>query len=153
MTQISNISIRAGKYEDIPYVFSWVQSLALFEKAPEAVVTSEEELRRDLFESGNGPQLIIAEHNNQPVGMALFYEAYSTWKGKMMFLDDLFVEESHRGLGIGRELMQHLFQICKERGYRQMRWQVLHWNTRAIEFYEELGATVDTEWYTCKMNF
>jgi GNAT superfamily N-acetyltransferase len=79
--------------------------------------------------------------------------AYSSWKGRILFLDDIIINEPYRNKGIGTLLMQELFAICKQQNIKQMRWQVFDWNEPAIQFYEKLGAIVDKDWYTCKMNF
>lgn len=131
-----------------------VHELALFEKAPEAVVNTEAAMLKDGFSKNPLYKVIIAEaaDTNEVIGMALYYTAYSTWKGKMLFLDDLIVTESYRRYGIGRKLINEFLLDAKQQGVNQVRWQVLDWNTNAIAFYKSLGVEMDAEWITVKMN-
>lgn len=146
--------IREGLAEDLAVAHQLVMELALFEKAPEEVITNEATLKEDAFGPRDNFKLIVAcTPDNTVVGICIFYIAYSSWKGKILFLDDIVITEAHRNKGIGRALMQHLFEYCKKENLKQMRWQVLNWNENAIRFYESLDAIVDKEWYTCKMNF
>lgn len=146
--------IRKGIASDMMAVHDLVCELALFEKAPEQVITNPEILVQDGFGDRDNFRVLVAETNDKEIiAIALYYIAYSTWKGRMVFLDDLVVREHYRGKGIGRKLMNALFEVCKEENVKQMRWQVLDWNVDAIQFYESIGAIVDKEWYTCKMNF
>ena len=148
------IRIREGKESDLTSVHQLVMELALFEKAPNEVITNPIIFEKDGFGERDHFKLLVAETNEgKIVGICLYYIAYSSWKGKIVFLDDLVVHEPYRNKGIGRKLIQHLFDYCKEEGIKQMRWQVLDWNINAIKFYESLGAVIDKEWYTCKMNF
>lgn len=145
--------IRRGDERDVPGIMKLVQELALFERAPEAVVNTEKMLHEDGFGKNSIYKVFVAEaaDTNEVIGMALFYTAYSTWKGKMLFLDDLVVTESYRRYGIGRKLMNEFLKEARETGVNQIRWQVLNWNTPAIQFYKSLGAELDEEWITCKM--
>lgn len=148
------VNIRQGNAEDMHAVHQLVMELALFEKAPEEVITSPEILQQDAFGERDHFSAIVAEtESNEIVGICLYYIAYSSWKGRILFLDDIVIREAYRGKGIGRKMMLALFEIAKEKGVKQMRWQVLDWNKNAIVFYESLGAIIDKEWYTCKMNF
>ncbi|MFN8322361.1 MAG: GNAT family N-acetyltransferase [Chitinophagales bacterium] len=146
--------IRHGDEKDIPGIMKLVRELALFERAPESVVNTEAMLLEDGFGKHSIYKVFIAEDagSNEIIGMALYYTAYSTWKGKLLFLDDLVVTESYRRYGIGRKLINEFLREAKEREVNQVRWQVLNWNTPAIEFYKSLGAELDPEWITCKMN-
>jgi hypothetical protein len=123
--------IRPGDEKDIPGMFKLVKELAEFERAPEAVVNTEQMLREDGFGKHSIYKVFIAEEvaTGDVIGMALYYTAYSTWKGKILYLDDLIVT-----------------------GVNQMRWQVLEWNEPAIKMYEKLGVTFDAEWIDCKMS-
>ena len=146
--------IRHGDKKDVPGIMKLVRELAEFERAPEAVVNTEEMLLHDGFGKNPLYKVIIAEayDTNEVIGMALYYTAYSTWKGKMLFLDDLVVTESYRRYGIGRKLINEFLLDAKEQGVNQIRWQVLNWNTPAIEFYNSLGVEMDAEWITVKMS-
>ena len=146
--------IRDGIEADLPEVHQLVKELALFEKAPEEVITNVEIFKKDAFgERDNFKLLVACTNENKIIGICIYYIAYSSWKGRIVFLDDLIVHEPYRNKGVGKKLIQHLFDYCKKENIKQMRWQVLDWNLSAIKFYESLGAVIDKEWYTCKMNF
>lgn len=146
--------IRKGNREDVKSMFRLVKELAEFERVPEAVVNTEEMMLQDGFGENAIYRVFVAEEadTNDIIGMALYYTAYSTWKGKVLFLDDLVVTEKYRRFGIGRKLINAFLTDAKELGVNQIRWQVLDWNTPAIEFYKSLGAELDAEWITCKMS-
>lgn len=146
--------IRKGDEKDVPGIMKLVRELAEFERAPEQVVNSEKILLQDGFGKESVYKVFIAEaaDTNEVIGMALYYTAYSTWKGKILFLDDLVVTESYRKFGIGRKLMNEFLKAAKEEGVNQIRWQVLDWNKPAIEFYKTLNADFDAEWITVKMS-
>jgi GNAT superfamily N-acetyltransferase len=146
--------IRKGNKEDVSQMFRLVKELAEFERAPEAVVNTETQMLEDGFGKEAIYRVFVAEDTvtNEVVGMALYYTAYSTWKGKMLFLDDLVVTEKYRRYGIGRKLINAFLNEARELGVNQVRWQVLNWNAPAIEFYKSLGAELDPEWITCKMS-
>ena len=93
----------------------------------------------------------MAESEGNILGMALYFVKYSTWKGKGLYLDDLIVSEVHRGKGIGRKLFDAFMNEAKTIGAKQVHWQVLDWNTPAIDFYKKLGSSVEVEWLDCKM--
>lgn len=145
--------IRKGDKNDVTGMFRLVKELAEFEKAPEAVVNTEKMLFEDGFGKNPIYNVFVAEDvaTNEIIGMALYYVAYSTWKGRIFFLDDLIVTESWRRFGIGAKLINEVLTAAKESGVEQIRWQVLDWNTPAIEFYKKIGAELDPEWITCKM--
>lgn len=146
--------IRHGDEKDVPGMMRLVRELALFEKAPEAVINTEAMMLKDGFGKNPLYKVIIAEaaDTGDVIGMALYYTAYSTWKGKILFLDDLVVTESYRRFGIGRKLINEFLKEAKEQGVNQIRWQVLDWNTNAIAFYKSLGVDFDAEWITVKMS-
>lgn len=148
------VTVRNGTADDMKNVHALVMQLAIFEKAPEEVITDVETLQKDGYgERDNFRTLIAEDENKQVIGICLYYIAYSSWKGRILFLDDIVVDEPYRSQGVGTLLMNALFNICKEEHIKQMRWQVLDWNEPAIKFYEKLGAFIDKNWYTCKMNF
>ncbi len=146
------ISIRKATREDVPSIFSLVKELAEFEQAPDAVETSVERYLEDGF--GENPifKCLVAEHaEDGVVGIALYYYGYSTWKGKLLYLDDLVIRENHRRKGIGRKLVDKLVAIGLEENARMMKWQVLDWNEPAIKMYASLGAHFDEEWIDVKV--
>jgi GNAT superfamily N-acetyltransferase len=143
---MSEISLRFATEADCPLILDFIRGLALYEKAPEAVVATEEQLRRHGF--GERPQFeaLIAELDGAPAGMALFHTRFSTWLGTpTMYLEDIFVREEARGRGVGRRLMARLAAIVIERGWGRIDFQVLDWNP-ARGFYQKLGFGHLDEW-------
>jgi len=133
-------------------VFALVQELAEFEKAPHAVETSAEQYRQDGFGPDPAFRCLVAEHPSDGiVGIALYYFGYSTWKGKMLYLDDLVIRAPYRRQGIGRRLVDQLVQVGLAESARLMKWQVLDWNEPAIQMYRSMEATFDGEWIDVKL--
>ena len=154
MSRDSNsIIIRKGKIEDLHSVLDLIKELALFEKAPEQVTNTVKAMEEDGFGKNPAYQLLVAELENEIVGIAIYFIKYSTWKGKGIYLDDLLVTEKHRGKGIGKKLFDEVIEEAKKINAKQLHWQVLDWNTPAIEFYKKYGASIDAEWLDCKIVF
>ncbi len=147
----SPVNIRKGRKEDVPEVFQLIKELALYEKAPEQVTLSLQELENDGF--GNNPiyGLFVAEIDSKIIGIALYYEKYSTWQGRCIYLEDIIVTESERGNGIGHQLFQAVIGVAKERNSARMEWQVLDWNEPAINFYKKYNVNLDGEWLNGKL--
>ncbi|WP_439880642.1 GNAT family N-acetyltransferase [Pontibacter sp. MBLB2868] len=145
------IQIRKGIIDDLPQVLGLIQELAVYERAPEEVTNTLEEMQRDGF--GENPifKFFVAESEEGIVGIALYYTAYSTWKGKTIYLEDLVVTERLRRGGIGKKLFNAVAQEAKETGAKRFRWQVLDWNEPAIAFYNAIGAELDGQWINCTM--
>lgn len=144
-------SIRKGTEADIAQALNLVKELAAYEKAPLEVEVTPEEMRGWGFGPDKQFDFFVAEVNGTIVGLALYYYKYSTWKGKCLFLEDIIVTESQRGKGIGKLLFDQVVQVSKEAKVRRMEWQVLDWNTPAIEFYKKYAAGLDGEWINCKL--
>ncbi|MBS7256428.1 GNAT family N-acetyltransferase [Flavobacterium branchiicola] len=151
------MNIRKGNPEDMKSVFGLIQELAIFEKEPEAVVITEEDLIRDGF--GEKPlfNVFVAEIENDEnqkeiVGIALYYYRYSTWKGKTIHLEDLIVKEKMRGTGLGSALYSEIMKQGKRDNVRRVEWNVLDWNTPAVKFYENSGAKILEEWRVVHMD-
>lgn len=136
----------------MPAVLELIKELAVFEKEPDAVVVTTNDLVRDGF--GEKPlfHTFVAEVSNQIVGMALFYYRYSTWKGKTIHLEDLIVSEKMRGSGCGFQLYSEVIKQGKKDNVRRIEWAVLDWNKAAIDFYEKSGATMLTDWNIVQMD-
>jgi GNAT superfamily N-acetyltransferase len=145
------LTIRPGTRSDLPDVLRLVHELADFEKAPDAVTNSVEAMERDGFGTEPVFKFHVAELDGKIVGVALYFVKYSTWKGKGLYLDDLFVSEKYRSRGIGKKLFDAFMEEAKSIGAKQVHWQVLDWNTPAIEFYTKLGSSIEAEWWDCKM--
>tara|TARA_Y100000768_G_C23826342_1_gene609118 strand:- start:219 stop:686 length:468 start_codon:yes stop_codon:yes gene_type:complete len=148
-----DILIRKGEPKDVKAVLQLIQELANYEKAPQEVEVTEEELLNDGFGEHPVYELIVAEVNNEVVGIALFYTKYSTWKGKCIYLEDLVVTTSMRQKGIGSLLFEAVAKVGKTRQVKRMEWQVLEWNEPAIQFYKKYNANIDPEWYNGKLVF
>jgi len=140
------MNIRKGNPEDMKAVLNLIQDLAHFEKEPDAVVVTVEDLIRDGFGTVPLFHVFVAEVESEVVGIALYYYRYSTWKGKTIHLEDLIVKDKMRGKGVGYALYSEIMKQGKKDGVRRIEWAVLDWNTPAIEFYEKSGAKVYDDW-------
>ena len=151
------MNIRKGNPEDMESVLGLIQELAIFEKEPEAVVITVEDLMRDGF--GEKPlfHVFVAEIEDESskkeiVGIALYYYRYSTWKGRTIHLEDLIVKEKMRGTGLGSALYAEIMRQGKKDNVRRVEWNVLDWNTPAVKFYENSGAKILEEWRVVQMD-
>ncbi len=143
--------IRKAINKDIESIHSLVQELADFEKEPNAVKVTPSYYRK-CFEEGIF-QAIVAEDQNEIVGMALFYMCFSTWKGKMMYLEDFVVRNQYRNSGVGQKIWDELIIESKKQGSKLLKWQVLDWNINATRFYEKNGAIIEKDWWNGKIIF
>lgn len=136
----------------MPAVLNLIKELAIFEKEPHAVVITVDDLLRDGF--GESPlfHTFVAEVDNQIIGTALYYYRYSTWKGRTIHLEDLIVKEDKRGSGAGFALYSEVIRQGKRDNVRRVEWNVLDWNTPAIEFYEKSGAKILNDWLVVQMD-
>ena len=144
--------IRKATKNDMPSVLELIQELATFEKEPDAVVVTVDDLVRDGFSENPLFQCFVAEVDGEIIGMALYYYRYSTWKGKTIHLEDLIVKESKRGTGAGFALYKEIIKQGKAENVRRIEWNVLDWNTPAIDFYEKSGAKVLGDWRVVHMD-
>jgi GNAT superfamily N-acetyltransferase len=144
---MANFEIRTTTEADVPIILSLIRELADYERAPEAVVATEEGLREVLFGPKRSAEVLLALEEGEPVGFAVYFFNFSTWLGRPgLYLEDLFVRPNVRGKGYGRALLERLAQIARERGCGRMEWAVLDWNDPAIQFYRKLGAEPMNEW-------
>lgn len=146
------MNIRKGTKQDMSSVLNLIKELAAFEKEPDAVVVTVEDLERDGFSSTPLFYTFVAEVDTKIVGVALYYYRYSTWKGKTIHLEDLIVNEKMRGKGIGFALYSEILKQGKKENVRRVEWNVLDWNTPAIEFYEKSGAKLLETWRVVQMD-
>jgi GNAT superfamily N-acetyltransferase len=146
------ISIRKATADDMAQVLELIKELAVFEKEPDAVLITVEDLQRAGFSDPPKFTCFVAEVNNQVVGMALIYFRFSTWVGQTVHLEDLVVKESMRGKGIGEALYAQVMRYAQEQGVKRVNWVVLDWNEGAIKFYERSGANVMSSWWQVEMN-
>lgn len=144
--------IRKASQNDMPSVLELIQELATFEKEPDAVVVTVDDLIRDGFSENPLFHCFVAEVDNEIIGMALYYYRFSTWKGKTIHLEDLIVKESKRGRGAGFALYKEIIKKGKAENVRRIEWNVLDWNTPAIDFYEKSGAKVLGDWRVVHMD-
>ena len=146
------MEIRRGIKSDLPQVLELIHELAVYEKAPEQVEITLQQLEEDGFGESPVYGFFVAEDEDRILGIALYYFRYSTWKGKAVYLEDLVVRESERGKGYGQMLLDAIIHEAKRTNSKQVRWQVLDWNEPAINFYKKLGAELDSEWINCTLN-
>ncbi|GAA4066786.1 GNAT family N-acetyltransferase [Flavobacterium cheonanense] len=144
--------IRKGTPNDMPSVLELIKELAIFEKEPDAVVITVDDLIRDGFAENPLFHTFVAEVDDQIIGIALYYYRYSTWKGKTIHLEDLIVKENKRGTGAGFALYSEIIAQGKRDNVRRIEWNVLDWNTPAIEFYKKSGAKILDEWDVVQMD-
>lgn len=149
---IEGANIRKAKRGDEVALMGLVQELADFEKAPDEVINTPEQLAIDLFDD-KICDCFVYEIDGVIRGMALYYISYSTWKGRCLYLEDLYIQPQFRRGGIGQKLFKILVDEAKEMGVKRMDWQVLDWNESAIQFYKKIGATLDPEWINGRLFF
>ncbi len=147
-----NIEIRPAIPTDVQSIFELIKELAIYEKAPDQVSNTPEALARDLFEK-NLCQAIVALQDSEIVGFALYYTSYSTWKGACLYLEDFYVKQDQRRLGIGKLLFDEIVQIAQKTNVKRMDWQVLDWNEPALQFYKKQGAILDAAWVNGRLFF
>ena len=137
---------------DVPLILEFIRGLATYEREPDAVTATEADLLRDGFGENPYYQCLIAESDGRPAGFAFYFFNYSTWTGRPgLYLEDLFVNPEFRGLGIGKALLARVAAIAVEKGCPRLQWEVLDWNTPAIEFYQALGAEFLDAWRNVRM--
>jgi len=147
-----NYTIRKATEMDVDAIFRLIHELAVFEKEPDAVIITPEMLRKDGFGTAPKFQCFIAESSEEVLGIALVYPRYSTWKGEVLHLEDLIVSEKARGKGLGGLLLTEVIKYGNNLGVKRISWEVLDWNTPAIDFYEHIGANVMRDWHVVQLN-
>lgn len=148
-----SVTIRPAQPADASLIYSLVRELAEYERLAHAVDSTEQEIATALF--GPQPRVFchIAEWDGTPVGFALWFLNFSTFRGRHgLFLEDLFVRPAFRGKGIGKALMRRLARHCVEQSYTRFEWAVLNWNEPSIKFYRAIGADVLDDWMICRMD-
>jgi GNAT superfamily N-acetyltransferase len=149
------IQIRPATIADMPAVHALVRELAVYENAPEQHTATIEAYTKDFSEGIFDVQLAVdtapTEGSEKIVGMIFYHFAYSTWRGRMMYLEDFVVTESYRQYGVGQLLFDRFLAISAEKGCVMTKWQVLDWNTPAVKFYEKNNATIEKEWWNAKI--
>ena len=143
---------RLATKADMPRVLELIKELAVYEKEPDAVIVTAEQLVRDGF--GAQPKFVcfVVEYENQIEGIAMIYPRYSSWKGEVIHLEDLIVSQKLRGKGMGTLLLDEVVKYGKATGVKRISWDVLDWNESAIKFYEQKGANVMRDWDIVQMD-
>ena len=145
--ELTNFEIRPANVRDVSIILQLIRDLATYERAPNEVTATEEQLVDVLFGKKPAAEVLLAFENETPIGFAVFFHNFSTWLGRPgLYLEDLFVKPEHRGKGYGRALLVDLAKIARDRGCGRMEWAVLNWNEPAIQFYHKLGAKPMEEW-------
>jgi GNAT superfamily N-acetyltransferase len=146
------LTLRDARPEDAPALHRLIVALATFEREPDAVRATPASLAADLASERPPFECLLAEEQGAVIGFALFFQSYSTWRGRPgLYLEDLFVAEERRGRGVGRALLAAIAARAVERGCARLEWAVLDWNEPAIRFYEKLGAKPLSEWTTYRI--
>ena len=145
--------IRTATRQDVAAIFQLIEELASFERAPEQVVNTPAQLEIDLFDDQICSAIVATHPDNTVVGFALYYISYSTWKGRCLYLEDFYVQESDRKQGYGQALFDEVVRTAKQMGVKRMDWQVLDWNHTALNFYRRNHATLDPEWINGRLFF
>ena len=145
--------IREAKISDVQAIYDLIVELAIYEKEPDAVVASVEEIKENIFGADPVAYCHVAGVDGQVVGIAIWFLNYSTWLGKAgLYLEDLFVKPQFRGSGLGLQLMKTLAQLCVDRNYERFQWWVLDWNEPSINFYKSIGAEAMDEWTVYRLS-
>jgi GNAT superfamily N-acetyltransferase len=144
------VKLRKAEKSDMPAVLQLIKQLAEYEKAPQEVTVTVDELKHDGF-TANLFTCIVAEMDAEIVGMALYYPRYSTWKGRTIHLEDFIVQEEHRKKGIGKKLFDAVIVEAQKFGAKRMEWVVLEWNTPALNFYDKINAHYEKDWFLAQL--
>lgn len=145
--------IRKAERKDVVAIHGLIQELADYEKAPDEVINTPSNLEKDLFDHTLCEAIVAENETGAVVGFALYYTAYSTWKGPCLYLEDFYVQPDYRKSGYGSALFERVIEIAKERKVARMDWQVLEWNQLAIDFYKRYDALLDPEWLNGRFTF
>ncbi len=150
---MANPVLRAATEADVPAIYGMIVELAVFEREPDAVAITEEQLREDGWGAHRAFECFVAEDPAAGVcGFALFHAVYSTWAGRSLYLEDLYVKPSHRGRGVGTALLRRVAQEAVKRGCARLDWSVLTWNEQALRMYDHIGAGRMEEWRRMRLS-
>lgn len=147
-----NALIRKAEKKDSLAILNLIKELALFEKEPESVKLKLSDIENDGFGTKPLFECIVAEINKRIIGMAIYYPRYSTWNGPTIHLEDLIVSEQYKGKGIGTQLYSNFIKMAFNSGVKRVEWNVLDWNSPAINFYKKSGAKVLDDWRSVQMH-
>ncbi|MBT8370429.1 MAG: GNAT family N-acetyltransferase [Deltaproteobacteria bacterium] len=153
MSTTINFKIRPATEKDSPVILSLIKELAEYERLSHEVIASEDDIRKFLFGKHPFAQALIGENEGNAVSFALYFYNFSTFLGKPgIYLEDLYVQPTHRGKGFGRKMMVHIARLAQEQNCGRFEWSVLNWNTPAIKTYEKLNATPMNEWILYRLS-
>ncbi|MFH1051860.1 MAG: GNAT family N-acetyltransferase [bacterium] len=153
MKEKQNIKIRRARIDDEKLLLDFIRQLAEYEKLSDEITANEELIKNHFFSNSKIAECLIAEYNENPVGFAVFFHNFSTFKGKPgLYLEDLFVNPEMRGKGVGKALLIELAKIAKARDCARFEWSVLNWNQSAIDFYKSLGAVPMSDWTVFRLD-
>lgn len=145
-------AIRTATPDDAEAIHGFIYELAVYEKEPDAVEATPDSIRAQMQSDRPPFECLIGEVDATPVGMALYFQSYSTWKGVPgLYLEDLYVQPAHRGAGYGGALLAELAAAAVDRGFARVDWSVLDWNTPSIEFYQSVDAEIKRDWIPCRL--
>jgi GNAT superfamily N-acetyltransferase len=147
-----SFSVRLGEVRDMQAVFDLITELAVFEKEPDAVAITVADLVQDGFSNDPKFKVFVAEQEGVIIGIALFYERFSTWKGRTIHLEDLIVTKRKQKIGAGKALYAAVLKYAHVHNFNRVAWEVIDWNTNAIDFYKSTGATYLNDWSVVQMN-
>ena len=147
-----NFTLRLAEKTDMESVLNLITELAVFENEPDAVEITVDDLIRDGFSSPPKFRVYVAEQENTIIGIALFYERFSTWKGRTLHLEDLIVTKSKQKIGAGKALYTAVLKYAHDHNFNRVAWEVIDWNSNAIDFYKSTGATYLNNWSVFQMN-
>jgi len=145
------VRIRKGLKKDLPMVLDLIKELAGYENATDKVDIILEDLEKDGFGINPLFKFIVAENQDDLIGMSLYFVRYSTWKGKTLYIEDFIIKKQYRGFGVGSLLFQEMIAICVKEEFKGMTWQVLDWNLKAINFYKKYDAEISSSWLDGKL--
>ena len=139
-------NVRPAVVEDAPVILDFIKKLALYEKRPDSVTATIDDLIEHIF-NNKIAESIIGEYKGKPAGFAVFFHNFSTFQGKPgIYIEDLYIDEAARRKGLGKSMFKYIARIALERGCGTLEWSVLKWNLSSIEFYRKMGAEIKDEW-------
>ncbi len=144
--------IKTSESVHVPGIYALVEELAIYEKAREEMTMTLEGYHK-AFKEGQFKSFVALDDEDNVIGTCIYYDTFSTWKGKMLYLEDFVVKEAYRKSGIGQQLFDRLISIGRDENYALVKWQVLDWNVPAIKFYEKNKSIIEKEWWNCKVVF
>tara|TARA_Y100001934_G_scaffold47728_1_gene58026 strand:- start:352 stop:828 length:477 start_codon:yes stop_codon:yes gene_type:complete len=147
-----DIDIRKGVKKDLPQVLALIKELADYEKSLDQVDVTLEQLEKDGFDGHPHYYLLVAEEKGEIIGVCFYFIRYSTWKGKVLFLEDFVVKEEYRRMGIGGMLFEETIRIANKENMDGLHWQVLDWNTPALNFYKKYNASISSTWLNGRLD-